>query len=136
MITKSMLSITPAIILALGVLLVPAELDAAPKSVHHICGADDAERIQDPRSQECIRKMEEDIKNGVSNVHYLLCLKDGGVSCCQDSGSSGARSCDRIFRAAAATGTDAGGDLTVNPGDPPRPKDHGAESLGGDLQVR
>jgi len=76
---------------------------AAPKSIHHMCGtqAGDTEKIQDSRVQACIDQMQKDILAGDPNPHYLLCLADGGVSCCQDSGSSGARRCDRIFRVIA-----------------------------------
>lgn len=133
---KSMPSVVPAVLTVLCLLFITLEVDAAPKSVHHICGSADTDKIQDPRSQECIRKMEQDILNGVANPHYLVCLRDGGVSCCQDVGSSGARRCDRVFRGAVSTGTDAGIEPTVSPGESNGSKTLDTAKPGGKLKVK
>ncbi|MBZ0162367.1 MAG: hypothetical protein K8H74_06620 [Notoacmeibacter sp.] len=133
---KSMPLLAPAALSVLCLLFFAPEVNAAPKSVHHICGDADVDKIQDSRSQDCIRQMEEDIKNGVSNPHYLMCLRDGGVSCCQDVGSSGARRCDRIFRSAVSTGSDAVINPTVSPGDTNGAKTLDTGKPGGKLKVQ
>jgi hypothetical protein len=94
-----------AIAVCLAVSGLVGHADAKPKSIHHVCGtqAGDTEKIQDPRVQACLDQMQKDILAGDPNPHYLLCLADGGVSCCKDVGSQGARRCDRIFRVIVPT---------------------------------
>ena len=80
-------------------LVVPVQLKSVVQTActgKHIADAE-ADPARKARLEECKRKISQDLANNVSNGWYTICLKDGGMSCCKDSGSSGARSCDRIM---------------------------------------
>ncbi len=101
----------------------PAHVDARVKSV--VATACTNQHFQDmkddparqARYNQCSQKIANDINNNVPQAkqHYLICTISGGMSCCQDRGSSGARSCDPIM---ASQGADAAGPLTstLDPG--------------------
>lgn len=101
----------------------PAHVDARAKSV--VATACTNQHFQDmkddparqARYNQCGEKIANDIRNDVPEAkqHYLICTIFGGMSCCQDRGSSGARSCDPIM---ASQGADAAGPLTntLDPG--------------------
>jgi hypothetical protein len=104
---------------------VAPDIQSRPKSIHHECGQEDQERLRNPAAQAgldaCNRKSAEDAANGVpvANQHYVLCLQDGGLSCCQDVGNMGARKCDRIMR---TDSSGLGDNPTIGPGKPNVPK--------------
>jgi len=121
---------TLTISMSAAFILVAPEVQSRPKSVHHICGAEDSDRLRDPAAQAgiagCVKKTNEDLASGLpaSRFHYLLCLLDGGISCCQDSASGESRTCDRIMRTDAGG---VGGSPTISPGKPSVPKLPGEE---------
>jgi hypothetical protein len=101
----------------------PAHVEARVKSVvatsctnkHFQDMKDDPAR--QARYNQCSQKIANDIANGLPDAkqHYLICTISGGMSCCQDRGNSGARSCDPIV---ASQGAGAAGPLTgtLDPG--------------------
>lgn len=112
--------------LLLGLAGGAAKVDARPKSVHQVCNlTEHKDKIQDPRAEECLKKTADDVMNGDPNPHFLLCLLDGGVSCCKEfdraSGGKGRR-CDRIFRVDTGTLDTIGTDGVLDPGPTTQPR--------------
>jgi hypothetical protein len=86
------------------------------------------------RFNQCSEKIAADIRNNVPEAkqHYLICTVFGGMSCCQDRGNSGARSCDAIM---TSQGAGAAGPLT-NTLDPGSGNADGAGTIQGGFGTR